>query len=109
LAGALFATTGCVRWTHLAPSELQINGKAGQFCSAVVTPLVWSVNTLFFPVSVASLGRTPPSHDNLGYPGLVVENSAYVTCATLALPLFALGRGTESPRSWRDGRPLKTV
>jgi len=102
--GALIATTGCVRWTHLAPSELQINGKAGQFCSALVTPLVWSVNTVFFPVSVASLGRTPPSHDNLGYPGLAVENSAYFACATLALPLFVLGRGTEQVASLLAGR-----
>ncbi|MHB8835507.1 MAG: HEAT repeat domain-containing protein [Candidatus Methylomirabilia bacterium] len=94
-AAALLATTGCVRWTHLAPSELQIHGKAGQVCSAAATPLVWSVNTALFPVSVASLGRKPPSHDNLGYPGLAVENAAYLACATLGFPLHALGRGTE--------------
>ena len=76
-AGALMATAGCVRWTHLAPSDLQIHGKAGQVCSAAVTPLVWSANTVLFPVSVASLGEKPPSHDNLGYPGLAVENTAY--------------------------------
>ena len=92
---ALLATTGCVRWTHLAPAELQIHGKAGQVCSAAATPLVWAVNTVFFPVSVASLGRQSPSHDNLGYPGLAVENGAYFVCATLGLPLYALGRGTE--------------
>ncbi len=94
-AGALVATAGCVRWTHLPPSDLQIHGKAGQVCSAAVTPLVWSVNTILFPVSVASLGRRPPSHDNLGYPGLAVENTAYLACATLGLPLTALGWGTE--------------
>jgi hypothetical protein len=91
----LLATAGCVRWTHLAPSRLQIHGKAGQLCSAAVTPLVWSVNTALFPVSVASLGRRTPSHDNLGYPGLAVENGAYFVCATLGLPLHALGRGAE--------------
>jgi len=95
VAGALLATTGCVRWTHLAPADLQIHGKVGQVCSAAVTPLVWSVNTAFFPVSVASLGRTPPSHDNLGYPGLAVENTAYFACAALGLPLYTLGWGTE--------------
>lgn len=95
VAGLLFVTTGCVRWTHLAPAELQIHGKMGQFCSAVVTPLVWSANAALFPVSVASLGQKPPSHDNLGYPGLAVENGAYLLCATLWLPLHALDRGTE--------------
>ncbi len=94
-AGMLFAMAGCVRWTHLPPSSLEIHGKAGQVCSAAVTPLVWSVNTALFPVSVASLGQTPPSHDNLGYPGLAVENSAYFVCATLGLPLYALDRGIE--------------
>ena len=53
------------------------------------------MNTVLFPVSVASLGRTPPSHDNLGYPGLAVENVAYFACTTLGLPLVALGRGSE--------------
>jgi len=95
VAGALFVTSGCVRWTHLAPSQLQVHGKVGQACSAAVTPLVWTVNTALFPLSVASLGREPPSHDNLGYPGLAVENGAYLICATLGLPLYALGRGTE--------------
>ena len=95
VAGALLATVGCVRWTHLAPSQLQINGKAGQLCSVAVTPLVWTVNTVLFPVSVASLGQRPPSHDNLGYPGRAVENVAYFTCATLGLPLSALDWATE--------------
>ena len=93
VAGVLASSTGCVRWTHLAPSGLQIHGKAGQACSAVATPLVWTVNTVFFPVSVASLGQKPPSHDNLGYPGLAVENTAYFACATLGLPLYGLGCG----------------
>lgn len=92
---AHLAMTGCVRWTHITPSELQIHGKAGQVCSAAVTPVVWSVNTALFPVSVASLGQKPPSHDNLGYPGLAVENAAYFACATLGLPLHALGWGAE--------------
>jgi hypothetical protein len=96
VAGGLFVSVGCVRWTHLAPAELEVHGKAGQVCSAVVTPLVWSVNTILFPVSVASLGQEPASHDNLGYPGLAVENGAYVACATLGLPLSMLDRGTES-------------
>lgn len=96
VAGGLVASAGCVRWTHLAPAELQLHGKAGQVCSAVVTPLVWSLNTILFPISVASLGRGPASHDNLGYPGLAVENGAYLACATLGLPLYALDRGTES-------------
>lgn len=95
VAGALFVTAGCVRWTHLAPSDLQIHGKVGQVCSAAVTPLVWSLNTVLFPLSVASLGLEPPSHDNLGYPGLAVENGAYFLCTTLGLPLHALDRGAE--------------
>lgn len=95
VAGALLATTGCVRWTRLAPADLQIHGKLGQACSAAVTPVVWSVNTALFPVSVAVLGRKPASHDNLGYPGLAVENAAYFTCAALGLPLHALCRGAE--------------
>jgi hypothetical protein len=94
-AGGLLLTTGCVRWTHLSPEALEVHGKLGQVCSAAATPLVWSVNAALFPISVAILGRKPASHDNLGYPGLAVENGAYAACATLGLPLYALGRGVE--------------
>lgn len=95
VAAALLATSGCVRWTHLAPGDLRLHGKVGQVCSAAVTPLVWSVNAVLYPISVANLGGKPASHDNLGYPGLAVENAAYLACATLGLPLHALDRGAE--------------
>ena len=104
VAVALVLPAGCVRWARISPADLQIHGKAGLACSAAVTPLVWSVNMVLFPVSVASLGQEPPSHDNLGYPGLVVENAAYFSCATLGLPFHALGWGAERMFSRLVGR-----
>jgi len=94
-AGVLLCAAGCVRWVHVAPAKLQLHGKAGQACSAAVTPLVWVANTVLYPVSVASLGDKTPSHDNLGYPGLAVENGAYAACTALGLPARLLLRGGE--------------
>jgi hypothetical protein len=100
---ALLASPGCLRWLRTDPGELAVHGKAGLACSAVVTPLIWSSNFLLFPLSVAALGERLPSHDNLGYPGLAVENAAYLACSTAALPLHALGLATDE-LVFRTGR-----
>lgn len=104
VALALLASSGCVRWIRLEPAELAAHGRVGLVCSAAVTPLVWSFNTLLFPLSVATLGERLPSHENLGYPGLAVENAAYLACTTAGLPLHALGRAADEATFRTGGR-----
>jgi len=106
------ALGGCVRWTHISPSDLELHGKVGLAASVVSTPVAVCTDVVSLPVMVfLPVEQRGSSHLNpvggmvesivyhISKPGFVVETAFYHVGAGIAYPLHLLLE--EAPRKAR--------